>query len=89
MIQRNDYLNWLISFKDKELINRLKDNGFKNVKTNVAGKRFSKEQLIDFLSDVDGAIVGLDKIDASVLQHAKKLKIILYDINLYPKLRIY
>jgi len=62
--------------KDKELINKLKDNGFKNVKTNVAGKRFSKQELIDFLSDVDGAIVGLDKIDASVLQHAKKLKVI-------------
>jgi len=62
--------------KDKELIGLLKDKGFKHVKTNTAGQRFSKEELIEFLKDVDGAIVGLDKMDASVLKHTQKLKVI-------------
>ena len=62
--------------KDTSLVNRLKSMGFKNVKTNVAGKRFTKEELIEFLSDVDGAIVGLDKIDASVLEHTEKLAVV-------------
>lgn len=62
--------------KDKELVDTLKGYGFKHVKINEAGKRFTQEELIEFLSDVDGAIVGLDKIDAATLQHTPKLKII-------------
>jgi len=62
--------------KDQELVNTLKSYGFKTVKTNTQGKRFTKDELIDFLSDVDGAIVGLDKIDESVLKHTKNLQVI-------------
>ncbi len=62
--------------KDKELVDELKSIGFKKVKTNIAGKRFTKEELIEFLSDVDGVIVGLDKIDASSIKDAKNLKVI-------------
>ncbi len=62
--------------KDKELVDRLKGHGFKSVKTNRAGKRFSKEELIEFLQDADGAIVGLDKIDLTVLKHTPRLKVI-------------
>ncbi len=62
--------------KNKELIRQLKDKGFKSVKTNIAGQRFTKKGLIEFLKDVDGAIVGLDKMDASVLQHTPKLEVI-------------
>lgn len=62
--------------KDKELVDELNNTGFKQVKTNIAGKRFTKEELIEFLSDVDGVIVGLDKIDDSAIKDAKKLKVI-------------
>lgn len=62
--------------KDQKLVNTLKSYGFKTVKTNTQGKRFTKDELIDFLSDVDGAIVGLDKIDESVLKHTKNLQVI-------------
>lgn len=61
--------------KDKELVDRLKSL-FTDVKTNIEGKRFSKDELIEYLSDVDGAIVGLDKIDESILAHTPNLKAI-------------
>lgn len=62
--------------KDQELVNTLKNYGFKTVKINTQGKRFTKDELIDFLIDVDGAIVGLDKIDESILKHTKNLQVI-------------
>lgn len=62
--------------KDDNLVKELQNIGFKNVKTNVAGKRFSKEELVSFLSDVDGAIVGLDKIDAGILEKTPNIKVI-------------
>lgn len=60
--------------KDVVLIERLNSMGFKKVLTNIEGKRFSKEELIEFLSQCDVAIVGLDKIDESVLSQTPKLK---------------
>ncbi len=62
--------------KDQELVNDLKSYGFKTVKTNTKGKRLTKDELIDFLNDVDGAIVGLDKIDKSILKHTRNLQVI-------------
>ncbi len=62
--------------KNNELVAKLKQLGFKAVKTNVAGKRFTPEELLDFLSGCDGAIVGLDKINDSVLDHARSVKVI-------------
>ncbi|MBU1928159.1 phosphoglycerate dehydrogenase [bacterium] len=62
--------------KDKELVEYLKTCGFKKVLTNIDGKRFSKDELVSFLSHCDIAIVGLDKIDESVLENVPNLKAI-------------
>lgn len=42
---------------------------------NTSG-RYTKEELISNLQDADGAIVGLDKIDESILSECKHLKVI-------------
>ncbi len=62
--------------KNETLIAQLQNIGFKKVLTNVEGKRFSKDELILFLSQCDVAIVGLDEIDKSVLSQTTKLKAI-------------
>ena len=62
--------------KNETLIAQLQNIGFKKVLTNVEGKRFSKDELILFLSQCDVAIVGLDEIDKSVLSQNTKLKAI-------------
>ena len=62
--------------KNTELVANLNSLGFKRIKTNTDGKRFAKDELLMFLSDADCAIVGLDKIDESVLKHLPKLKAI-------------
>ena len=60
--------------KNEALVNKVKDLGFKNVYTNEELKRFTKDELIKFLSKCDIAIVGLDKIDEEILSHTPKLK---------------
>lgn len=60
--------------KNEALVNKVKDLGFKNVYTNKELKRFTKDELIKFLSKCDVAIVGLDKIDEEILSHTPKLK---------------
>jgi len=62
--------------KNKTLITQLKNMGFKKVIINDDGKRFTKSELISILSKCDVAIVGLDKIDKSVLSETTKLKVI-------------
>lgn len=62
--------------KNTKLVNNLRSLGFKMVAINETGKRFSKENLIEFLKGCDGAIVGLDKIDESVLSELPDLKVI-------------
>jgi len=49
---------------------------FPNAKLNLDGKRFSKDELIDYIKDADGLIVGLDPIDKEVLENCQNLKII-------------
>lgn len=60
--------------KNETLIAQTKKMGFKEVLINEKGKRFTKDELILFLSKCDIAIVGLDKIDKSVLSKTTKLK---------------
>ena len=60
--------------KNKSLIYKLEEVGFKNILTNEKGKRFTKDELISFLSKCDVAIVGLDKIDKSIISKTPKLK---------------
>jgi D-3-phosphoglycerate dehydrogenase len=43
---------------------------------NTQGKRFSPQELIEFLKDADGAIVGLDQINDEVLSQCPNLKIV-------------
>lgn len=62
--------------KNTELINNLKELGFKKVLINKPQRRFSQDELIDFLSQCDIAIVGLDKITEKVLSKVPKLKAI-------------
>ncbi|WP_228138051.1 phosphoglycerate dehydrogenase [Aliarcobacter cryaerophilus] len=62
--------------KNELLVNKVRNLGFKKVYTNEELKRFTKDELIKFLSKCDVAIVGLDKIDEEILSHTPKLKAI-------------
>ena len=58
---------------NKFLIDVLKSTGYE-IKLNPFGRRLTTEELISFLSDCDASIIGLDKIDSSILRHLPKLK---------------
>jgi D-3-phosphoglycerate dehydrogenase len=62
--------------KNKFLVDKVKNLGFKKVYINEDFKRFTQAELIEFLSKCDVAIVGLDKITQEVLSKAKNLKAI-------------
>lgn len=49
---------------------------FPEAKLNLEGKRFNKEDLIEYIKDADALIVGLEPIDEEVLQQCKNLKIV-------------
>ncbi len=49
---------------------------FPNCKFNDSGKKLGGKELVDFLDGADGIIVGLEKIDASVIDALPKLKIV-------------
>ena len=61
--------------KNSFLAGKLKDN-FKNAVVNEDGKRFTVDELVDYFSDAEGVVVGLEKIDASLLDRLPGLKII-------------
>ncbi len=60
---------------NKELVHKLKTT-FQDVVINDQGKRFSRDELISYFSDADAVIVGLEKIDESILLELPRLKII-------------
>jgi len=62
--------------KDKELIENLKSIGFKNIYTNEPQRRLTQNELIEFLSKCDVAIVGLDQITDEILTKVPNLKAI-------------
>jgi len=62
--------------KNEFLVNKVKELGFKEVYTNEEFKRFSKNELIEFLSKCDIAIIGLDRINEEILSNTPKLKAI-------------
>ena len=65
-----------VSFSgNPELLELLKATGF-DVKINPFGRRLTPEELIEFLKDCDSAIIGLDKINSSVLEKCPSLKLI-------------
>ncbi len=47
-----------------------------DVKFNLDGKRFKKDELIEYLKEADGAIIGLEPIDREVLEACSNLKYI-------------
>ena len=61
--------------KSKVLQNRLQSI-FPNAILNKEGIRFNKDELIEFIKDADGIIVGLEKIDDEVLEQCPNLKIV-------------
>lgn len=62
--------------KDKELVDELRSIGLKKVLVNEPKKRFTQDELVEFLSYCDIAIVGLDKITDEVLSKVPNLKAI-------------
>jgi len=49
---------------------------FPDAKLNLKGTRFSKQELIEFIGDTDGVIVGLEAMNKEVLEKLPNLKII-------------
>ncbi len=49
---------------------------FPSTEFNIKGIRFDKKSLIDFLSDADGVILGLEEVDKEVLESLNCLKVI-------------
>ena len=63
------------SFSNNLKLRKMLENKYSNVKYNNKG-RLSGKNLINFLKDSDGAIIGLEKLDQSILKYLPKLKII-------------
>lgn len=53
----------------------LKEKGYELI-INPYGRILTHEEMIKEIADVDGIIVGVDPLNAEVLKHAKKLKVI-------------
>jgi phosphoglycerate dehydrogenase-like enzyme len=65
-----------VSFSSNpELLELLRATGL-DVIINPYGRRLTPEELIEFLKDCDSAIIGLDKINSSVLEKCQSLKLI-------------
>ena len=65
-----------ISFsKNSILVNKIKKY-FKDVNFNFNGVRLDGEELIDFCKDADAIIVGVEKINSSILKRLPNLKYI-------------
>ncbi len=62
--------------KNDALMAQVRSIGFKKVKRNEEFKRFTQEELINYLKDCDAAIVGLDMMTDEVLEQLPKLKVI-------------
>lgn len=60
---------------DALLVNQLKSH-FHNVRLKPNKNKFNQENLIEFLRDCDGAIIGLERINKEIIDALPKLKII-------------
>ena len=61
--------------RSSELMNALQEH-FSDVKSNADNSLNTKEDIIAFLQDVDGAVVGRENIDDSILEACPTLKIL-------------
>ena len=64
------------SFSKNEILQKEMSLYFQNAKLNLEGKRFNQDELIEYIKDADGIIVGLEPINKDVLEKCKHLKII-------------
>jgi len=64
------------SFSKNKLLQNEIFKHFPNAKLNLEGKRFNKEELIEFIKEADAVIVGLEPIDEEVLAQCPNLKIV-------------
>lgn len=64
------------SFSSNKLLQEEVYKYFPNAKLNLDGKRFNKEELIEYIKDADAVIVGLEPINKEVLDKCPKLKIV-------------
>jgi phosphoglycerate dehydrogenase-like enzyme len=64
------------SFSISEILRSELKKEFNNVEFNDEGKIFSEHDLIDYLFDANGAVIGLEKMTANVLSNLPNLKII-------------
>ena len=65
-----------IAFSANDFLVNLINKSFSSVKYNEKGKRLNSEELIQFLSDAEVAIIGLDEIDTEILKKLPNLKCI-------------
>lgn len=65
-----------ISFSKSAVLRELLLSTFPNSIFNETGQRLSSGDLIEFINNADAAIVSVETIDDSLLQHAPSLKII-------------
>ena len=65
-----------ISFSQSTILREELTRSFPNSIFNEQGLRLSDQALIEFINDADAAIVGLENINDSILEHTPKLKII-------------
>lgn len=64
------------SFSNNSILQKEIYKYFPTAKLNLKGERFSKNELITFIDDADGIIVGLENIDSEVLNSCHNLKIV-------------
>ncbi len=64
------------SFSSNKILQHEIYKYFPNAILNLDGKRFDKTELIDYIKDADGIIVGLEPIDNEVLDNCSNLKIV-------------
>lgn len=64
------------SFSSNKILQQEIYKYFPNAILNLDGKRFDKTELIEYIKDADGIIVGLEPIDNEVLDNCSNLKIV-------------
>lgn len=65
-----------VSFSSNKLLIKELEKTRLNFKLNPFGRRLTFDELVLFLSDCDGAIIGLDKISDKLLKYCPSLKVI-------------
>ena len=75
----NDSANLAVtspSFSSNVVLQKELYKYFPNAKLNLDGKRFNQDELIEYIKNADGVIVGLEPINIEVLEKCPSLKIL-------------